>query len=226
MVWDKAVNAIKELEVVSSSTNELVLIKGHSEKLECIGVGTDAAVFRLLDEPEYAFKVYSKEKLEKMEFEKQVYMKLGQSEFFPIFYKADQNVLMISYEKGITLYDCLVKGIYIPLTAIEDVERARRYAFEKGLNPRDIHLKNILLHEGRAKLIDVSEYMKEGDDQRWGYLKEGYLQYYHLIEGREVPIWILETVKKWYRQQQKGTCNFQDFIDKIMILLKNKRNSQ
>ena len=61
---------------------------------------------------------------------------------------------------------------------------AREYVRQKGLNPRDIHLKNIFLQNGRAKIIDVSEYVQPGNDLRWEYLKKAYDQYYHLIEGK------------------------------------------
>ena len=36
---------------------------------------------------------------------------------------------------------------------------------------------------GRAKIIDVSEYVQPGNDLRWEHLKKAYDQYYHLIEG-------------------------------------------
>ena len=69
------------------------------------------------------------------------------------------NYLVLSFEEGITLYDCLLQGIPIPKQAIKDVDDAREYVRQKGLNPRDIHLKNVFLQNGRAKIIDVSEYV-------------------------------------------------------------------
>ncbi|MCB8817474.1 RIO1 family regulatory kinase/ATPase domain-containing protein [Desulfosporosinus shakirovi] len=89
-----------------------------------------------------------------------------------MYYGRGFDFLVIRFEEGITLYDCLLKGIHIPKQVIEDVDNAINYVLGKGLNPRDIHLKNILLQEGKAKLLDVSEYMKPGNDKRWEYLKE------------------------------------------------------
>ena len=60
-----------------------------------------------------------------------------------------------------TLFDCVLQGIHIPEQVINDVEDAREYVRNKGLNPRDIHLKNILLQNGRAKILDVSEYISQ-----------------------------------------------------------------
>jgi serine/threonine protein kinase len=176
-----------------------------------------------MHKPHLAFKVYSDEKIYKIARETEVYSKLGHSEYFPQFYGSGSNFLILSYEEGITLYDCLLKGIHIPEQVIDDVENARKFASEKGLNPRDIHLKNILLHEGRAKILDVSEYMKPGNDKRWEYLKEGYYLYYDIIDGKSLPHWMIETVRKWYNQKQKEqteTFNVQTFFKELVALFR------
>lgn len=214
-------DVIKDIQVLSSKDNNPVIIKGFSKILKCVGIGTDAAVFHIEDDTKYVYKVFSKDRLEKMEMEKNVYELLGESAFFPVYYDRGSNFLILSYEKGITLYDCLLKGIHIPRQVIMDIEEARKYAKSKGLNPRDIHLKNILLYEGRGKLLDVSEYLKEGNDLRWNYLKKGYEEYYHLIDGREVPLWLIKTVIKWYNQQH-GQFDFQEFVNKLIWLFPKK----
>ena len=211
------------VKIIFNGENELVTIEGNYDKFECIGVGTDAAVFRFMHKPHLAFKVYSNGKIDKIVKETAVYLKLGHSEYFPQFYGSGLNFLILSYEEGITLYDCLLKGIHIPETVIQDVENVRNYAFKRGLNPRDIHLKNILLHEGRAKILDVSEYMKPGNDKRWEYLKEGYQEYYSIIDGKALPHWLIETVRKWYNQKQKkqtDTFNVQNFVKELLTLFR------
>lgn len=218
MTWHFAAKELSELEVTSNGENELVSVKRNSDKFLCIGVGTDAAVFRYINAPSYAFKVFSLNKLEKIEIEKEVYSKLGHSRYFPVYYGSGFNFLVISFEEGITLYDCLLKGIHIPKQVIQDVENAREYAYNRGLNPRDIHLKNILLHEGRAKLLDVSEYMKQGNDKRWEYLKEGYKEYYHLLDRKAIPLWIIEPVRKLYNQTKPDSFNIQDFVQELRYL--------
>ena len=220
MTWDIATEELSKVKVISNGDNDFVTVKGNSDKFQCIGVGTDAAVFRFVDEPHYAFKVFSDDTLGKIEIEKEVYLKLGHSEYFPVCYGSGSNFLVISFEEGITLYDCLLEGIHIPKQVIQDVENAKNYAFNRGLNPRDIHLKNILLHEGRAKILDVSEYMKQGNDNRWEHLKDGYKEHYHLIDGKALPHWIIETVRKWYNKAKSDSFNYQDFVQELTIFFK------
>lgn len=83
----------------------------------------------------------------------------------------------------------------MPEQVILDVEKAREFVRSKGLNPRDIHLKNVLMQDGRAKVLDVSEYVKEGDDKRWEHLVWAYHTFYSGISEVKVPSWILDTIK-------------------------------
>jgi len=220
MEWDSAEKELGKVKITFNGENEPVTVKGDSDTLECIGVGTDAAVFRHIHNPSYAFKVFSNDTLDKIEIETEVYLKLVYSEYYPEYYGRGSNFLVISYEEGITLYDCLLKGIHIPTQVIQDVDDARSDAFNRGLNPRDIHLKNILLHKGRAKILDVSEYMKPGNDNRWEYLREGYHEHYQLIDGKAIPHWIIETARKWYNLKQSETFNVQDFVKELVILFR------
>lgn len=220
MDWKIAEKEISKIKITSNGENELVTVKKNSDAFECVGVGTDAAVFRLTHSHCYAFKVFSDDKINKIALESDVYLKLSESDYYPVYYGKGSNFLVISYEEGITLYDCLLKGIHIPKQAIQDVDNARKLAFEKGLNPRDIHLKNILLHEGSAKIVDVSEYMKPGNDKRWEYLKEGYREYYHLIDGKALPHWIIETVRKWFNQAHSKNFNVNEFVKELALLFR------
>jgi hypothetical protein len=54
---------LERVKVIFNGENELVTIEGNYDKFECIGVGTDAAVFRFMHKPHLAFKVYSNEKM-------------------------------------------------------------------------------------------------------------------------------------------------------------------
>ncbi len=217
--WQVAALALSHIEIKANPNNERVSIKGSTSDLLCIGVGTDAAVFRSTSVPEFAFKVFADEKIAKIKIEQQVYQQLGKSAFFPKLYDVGERYLVLSFEQGITLYDCLLRGIHIPKQVIEDVEDARSYIRDRGLNPRDIHLRNILLQNGRAKIIDVSEYIQPGNDFRWEHLKRGYEDYYHLIAGKPLSFWLLETIRKWYNQTSSQSFAFEDFTKKIAKLL-------
>ena len=94
---------------------------------------------------------------------------------------------------------------------------------QKGLNPRDIHLKNILLQNGRAKIIDVSEYVQPGNDFRWEHLKKVYEEHYHLIDGKSVPFWLLETIRKWYNQRNKHFASYEEFMKGVLKFTSFKR---
>ena len=220
--WDIAINSLAKITVVSNPNNEPVTISGDADDLKCIGVGTDAAVFRSFYAPDYAFKKYAKEKVAKVKAEANVYHILGDSPFFSTCFASSDEYLVLSYEEGNTLFDCILQGIHIPEQVVNDVEDAREYVRNKGLNPRDIHLKNILLQNGRAKVLDVSEYTLPGNDFRWEHLKKGYEEYYHLIDGNPVPFWLVETVRKWYNQRGKYFSSYEDFIKRILNILYKK----
>ncbi len=213
--WKKASESLSNISVSTNPNNAPVTIHGSSDDIRCIGIGTDAAVFQSIHAPEYAFKLYAVEKTEKIAIEAGVYEKLGESCYFPTYYAHNDRFLVISFEEGITLSDCLLQGIHIPKQLVQDVEDAREYIRSRGLNPRDIHLKNILLQNGRAKILDVSEYALPGNDYRWEHLKKGYDEYYHIVDGRSVPLWILETVRKWYHQRNQHDQSFDDFIKSV-----------
>ena len=220
--WDKAMESLSKIQVFSSPNNGPVTISGHSDDLKCIGVGTDAAVFQSLSAPAYAFKLYAQDKVSKVKVEANVYHLLGDSPFFATCFASYDEYLVLSYEEGKTLFDCILQGVHIPQQVINEVEDAREYVRRKGLNPRDIHLKNILLQNGRAKIIDVSEYTLPGNDFRWEHLKKGYEQYYHLIDGNSVPFWLVETVRKWYNQRGKNSSSYEEFTKTILKLLYKK----
>ncbi|MCA1062649.1 serine/threonine protein kinase (plasmid) [Cytobacillus spongiae] len=210
--WESALPSLSKVIVYSTPDNEPVRMHGVDDSLRCIGVGTDAAVFQSIYVPEYAFKVYAEEKASKIKIEEAVYSAIGDSPFFPTCYGAEDRVLVLSFEEGPTLFDCLLQGIHIPKQAIQDVEEARQHVRDMGMNPRDIHLKNILLQNGRSKIIDVSEYVLPGNDFRWEHLKKAYEEHYHLLEGRAVPFWLLETIRKWYHSWSRHFTTFDDFM--------------
>jgi len=216
--WKQAENALSCMEVMKQGTNDPVTIEGDSNELHCIGIGTDAAVFVYEPLPNYAYKLYAAEALPKKEAEISVYRSLQGSPYFPTFYGAGERYVAISRESGMTLYDCLLYGVPVPRQVIDDVEAARSFVREKGLNPRDIHLKNVLLQNGRGKVLDVSEYIQSGNDRRWEHLLWAYDNVYPLIEGKKLPLWVLEAVKNGYYRLDPSSANLQEFAERIRKL--------
>ena len=138
--WDKVICSLSKIKVCSNPNNEPVTISGDDDDdLKCIGVGTDAAVFQSVSVPTYAFKLYAKDKVNKAKIEADVYRVLRDSPFFPTFFASYDECLVLSYEEGKTLFDCILQGIHIPEQVVKEVEDAREYVRNKGLNPRDIH---------------------------------------------------------------------------------------
>ena len=201
--WEKDITSLSKISVTSNPNNQPVTIHGAAENLRCIGVGTDAAVFQSLSAPAYAYKLYAQDQQTKASIEAQVYKTLAPSPSFAKCFAATDEYLVLSYEAGITLYDCILQGIHIPRHVVDEVEQARAIIESKGLNPRDIHLKNILLQNGKVKILDVSEYAVPGNDFRWETLKKGYEQYYHLIDSVPVPQKLVTAIEKWYNEQGK-----------------------
>lgn len=216
--WKQAEHILRQVRLKGNDRNEPVTIETYSNQLQCIGIGTDAAVFQYQELPAYAFKVFTEHSLEKKDAEESVYLRIGSSPYFAQYYGKGANFLVLSFEEGVTLYDCLLQGIKVPRQVMEDVEQAKNYVRSLGLNPRDIHLKNVLLQNGRAKVLDVSEYIKEGDDHRWEHLSWAYDHLYSLIEGKQVPSWILDTVKQWYVRVSNTSFSIDEFAEQVARL--------
>ena len=45
-----------------------------------------------------------------------------------------------------------------------------------------------------------------GNDLRWEHLKKAYDQYYHLIEGKPIPLRLIEAIRKRYNQRNNDFC--------------------
>ncbi|MFC0331769.1 serine/threonine protein kinase [Paenibacillus sepulcri] len=216
--WMKADDPLQCITVTGSERNDMVVISGYSEGLHCIGVGTDAAVFTYEPAPGFAYKVYSDLALEKKAAERHVYERLEGIPYFPQYYGEGRNYLVISHEPGVTLQDCLLQGIPVPEQVIQDVEEARAEVRRRGLNPRDIHLKNVILQNERGKVLDVSEYVLEGDDKRWEHLVWAYRVCYSGFEGKKIPAWLLDAIKNGYARLDQANLSLDDFAQRISQL--------
>lgn len=218
---------LKQIDFHANEGTDLVTINRVPPVFKLIGRGTDAVVVQHPDLPDRVFKVFASERVQKKEIEYLVYQRLGNSPYFSRCLGQGENYLILSYEAGPTLYECIEQGIMIPEQVIHDVEEARSYARSVGLNPRDIHLKNVLLQNGRAKIIDVSEYLNQGNDGRWDHLVQGYRDFYPLIQGKKIPAWLIELVKKTYYLQVTDEFSVTEFGRRIVQMAGfPKRDSQ
>ena len=211
------VNDVKLVKVVSKKPRDPVNVIMQPENWRCVGVGTSAAVFQPRTCPEISIKVYA-DKFAKVALEEtEIYKQLGDSPFFPRYYGRGDNYLIIEFREGKSVHDCLVEGVFIPEQVVHDVEEAIKYARGQGLNPSDIHIKNILVSKGRGYLVDVSDYRRSGECKRWETLKEVYYDYYIKMYsgGMTVPSWLLEIIRKWYKANE-SEGNIKTFAERII----------
>ncbi|MDR6227412.1 serine/threonine protein kinase [Desmospora profundinema] len=225
MSWEQITSLVNRIDLESSPGNHPVVPRMVPEPLEIVGVGTDAAVVRHPDRWDTVFKVYAPGREQAWADEQKVYKRLGESPWFPVMKGGGPGFLVLSHEKGPTLYDCLTEGIPIPSGVVDEVEEARRFVREKGLNPRDIHLKNVLLQNGHAKLVDVSEYLKPGEDGRWDYLVQAYHRFYPLIRGKRIPEDVLEGIKQTYRECGNHPLSMVEWKRRFFTLLSQTDHS-
>jgi hypothetical protein len=210
---------LRAVRIRAFASNEPIAIEHVPAPLRVLGSGTDALVVQHPGLPERAFKVYAPETVGCLADEYLAYQRLAGSPYFAACLGRGDGYLVLSYEPGPTLYDCVVRGIPVPEQAMADVEVARDYARHVGLHPKDIHLKNVLLQGNRARILDVSKYVAPGDeDPVWEHLAEGYRRFYPLIRGRRIPVWVIEMVKRRYRAQAKEQFSLDLFGARMLRL--------
>jgi len=196
---------LRAIRIRASASNEPIVIEHLPAPLRLLGSGTDAVVVQHPGLPEQAFKVYAPQTVGCLADEYHAYQRLGGSPYFAACLGHGAFYLVLSYEGGPSLYECLVRGIPVPARAMADVEAARAYAQSVGLHPKDAHRNNVLLQSERARILDVSKYVAPGDEDRvWDLLAEGYRRVYPLLRGRPVPVWLIELVKRRYKARIKG----------------------
>lgn len=211
---------LRAIRIRASASNEPIVIEYVPAPLRLLGSGTDAIVVQHPGLPERAFKIYAPETIGCLADEYHAYQQLAGSPYFATCIGRGAFYLVLTYEPGPTLYECLVQGIAVPHEAIADVEAARLSARRVGLHPKDVHLKNVLLQGNRAKVLDVSKYVAPGDEDRvWDHLAEGYRRFYPLIRGRRIPVWVIEMVKRRYKAQPKEQFSLDLFAAKMLRVL-------
>src|SRR4051794_36253144 len=98
--WICADKDLSKISISTNPNNEPVSIHGSSDRLNCIGIGTDAAVFQSFEHPEYAYKMYADDRVEKIQIERRVYDILGDSPYFSTCYGSKDDYLVLSFEAG------------------------------------------------------------------------------------------------------------------------------
>jgi len=111
--------------------------------------------------------------------EAEIYKSLQDINYFPSIYETGLNYIVMDYIDGYTLFDCMTHGKAITSNHIKEIDYALSLASDVGLNPSDIHLRNIFITStDEIKLIDVARFRQMKDCRQWSNLKKAHRQFY------------------------------------------------
>lgn len=190
------------LDIQSVRSHDPIVARHVPAPWRLLGAGNFAAVFVHPDHPEAVVKVYAPGR-PGFEAEVEVYRRLGDHPAYSRLLHAGDGWLVLRRLHGVTLYDAVHRGLPIPEQVIRDIDDALRYARKRGLHPHDVHGRNVMMHEGRGLVVDVSDFLKDDEDcAKWEDLKKAYFRVYKPVFMRlrmRVPYFVLDLVRMTYR---------------------------
>ncbi|NRD78923.1 serine/threonine protein kinase [Bacillus sp. BRMEA1] len=192
---------LPKIQLITDSPVDPIIIKNRSNTWETIGRGNYAGVFTHKANPDLAVKVYGRNP-EDQKKEIEVYKQLGDHPAYSSLIAYGENYLVLKKLEGITLFEALVKGVQISDSVIKDVDEGLAYARKIGLNPYDVHGKNVVMSEGRGYIVDVSDFYKQGHCRKWDDLKKAYYTIYKPLLYKNhppIPFFIVDGIRKGYR---------------------------
>lgn len=179
-----------------------VVVHQVPQEWQLLGTGNYAAVFYHPSYPDSVVKIYApgrpgfKEELE-------VYRRLSSHPAFSECLYAGEGFLILKRLYGVTLYDCMHRGLRIPQQVIKDIDSALDYARTLGLRPHDVHGRNVMMCAGRGLVVDVSDFLHEEDCSAWDDLKKTYYWLYRPFFSPlrlRLPYFVLDIVRQIYRR--------------------------
>lgn len=185
--------------IISTKKNRLIRF---DDSLKLIGTGRSAFVFRIKSSSK-AIKVFFPEFTFIAKEEAEIYKALQDISYFPTIYETGQNYIVMDYIEGRTLFECINHGIPITSSHISEIDAALSLALNKGLNPSDIHLRNIFITPNdEIKLIDVARFRQTKDCTQWSDLKLAYnLLYIKRFFPKKIPAILLNVMAFLYKKQ-------------------------
>ncbi|TYR80846.1 serine/threonine protein kinase [Priestia megaterium] len=201
---------LPQLTVRSESEYDPVAVKDIPENWKLIGKGNYAAVLMHTSYEDFVVKVYGRA-VDGVNKEAKVYERLGlHPAYSQLFYKGNKY-LILKKLTGVTLYDAVHHGIYIPESVIKDINAALDYARKQGLNPFDVHGKNVMMKGSHGYVVDVSDFYKKGVDKKWTDLVKAYYKIYVPVIGKyniRIPYFLLNIIRHSYRLYRKVKRKF------------------
>jgi hypothetical protein len=192
---------LPNLHLESIEPHNPVVVHRVPAPWSCLGAGNYAAVFAHPDYPQQVVKVYAPGR-SGIEAEVEVYRRLGEHPAFSQCYFSEAPFLILKRLPGVTLYDSLHRGIAIPPQVIRDIDAALAYARAQGLFPHDVHGRNVMQHEGRGVVVDVSDFLKATPCRAWQDVKRAYWWIYRPLFRPlrlRIPYFLLDWVRAGYR---------------------------
>lgn len=192
---------LQMIKMKSISKFDPIIVEEVPDPWILLGVGNYAAGLTHPDFPKYVVKIYApgrpgiKEEID-------VYNKIkSHPSYSECFYHAE-NYLILKRLDGKTLYKCINEGIPIQESVIRDIDEALKYAKDIGLNPHDVHPKNVMIVKGRGVVVDVSDFNKKEKCVLWKHFKKAYYKIYiPFLYKYHPPIseFYLNLIRKAYR---------------------------
>lgn len=189
---------LAESVIISKNNNRLLT---YDNCLNLIGIGRSAYVFRIKS-TDKAMKVFFPLYSDLAREETNIYQSLQDLPSFPTIYDKGINYFVMDYIDGQTLFSCISSGVEIEEEHIREVDQALEHAANRGLNPSDIHLRNILLtKKGDIKIIDVARFRQTKSCRQWNDLKIAYHTIYRKrFFPKKLPAFIMNTIAALYKK--------------------------
>lgn len=176
-------------------------IINQPNELDWIGTGRSAFVFRI-NGTDRVIKKFFPSHRHLAALEGSIYEQLAPFSTYAKQYAYGTDYLVIEYIEGQTLFDCLVSGTLISRDVIRVVDHALAEARSVGLNPSDIHLRNIMLTNDGTRIIDVARFRQTAPCSQWEDLKRGYDYFYSKSYfPKKLPESFLNTVADIYKRR-------------------------
>ena len=153
--------------VIINKKNRLI---SHDNTLKLVGTGRSAFVFRIKSSNK-AMKIFFPDFTYIAKEEAEIYKTLQNIAYYPSIYEAGSNYIVMDYIEGQTLFECISYGNIITPDHIKEIDYALSLAVKQGLNPSDIHLRNIFITStGEIKIIDVARFRQRKNCKQWDNL--------------------------------------------------------
>lgn len=216
---------LPSLQIESVNPHNPIKVNYLPQPWELLGAGNYAVVVYHPDYPDSVVKIYAPGR-PGYEEEVEVYRRLGSHRAFSECFYAKDDFLILKRLYGTTLYDCMHLGLPIPKQVIRDIDEALNYAQNQGLQPHDVHGRNVMMHEGRGLVVDISDFLHVETCSKWNDLKKAYYWFYLPVLyplRLRVPKSALNIIRKSYRL---GTSLKNFFGQLVKRLLKFRLNGR